>query len=199
MNNTEKREKNILESKEKFEAFEKGLKEKMVERLLNTPLQNFSFDAYSVCFTVIPPKNDEFPYAIKLYLRYWESSTGLSIDWTKAESGKNPEVYEVRPATMQIYTNIYNACAMDNEDAVHLKRYASALRCAGYTVPTEFYYEYNSTDDTEIYEKLYKLYTDAKNDYRKRCNTICEAYTKECWKLFDVLSKPLQDSDLTPR
>lgn len=192
MNTTEKREKNILDSSEKFEDFKNILKTKMAERLLNTPLQEFSFEECSTGFIVIIPKADEFPYAVKLYLRHWESRTGLSIDWTKAESGDNPEVYEVRPATMQLYTYIYKAGTVDDEWSIAMKRYASALRCAGYKVPTEFYYEYNSVDDPELYEKLYKLYIDANDDYRKRCDTICEAYTEECWKLLAVISEPLQ-------
>lgn len=198
MNNTEKREKNILASKEKFEAFKNSLKCKLTERLLNTPLQKFSFDGYAAGFTVILPKTNEFPYTIELYLCHYESRTGLSIDWTKAESGENPEVYEVRPATMHIYINIYNAYEADNEGAVHLKRYANTLSCAGYEVSKEFYYEYNQKDDPELYEKLYKLYTDARANYKARCKTICEAYTKECWKLFDIISEPLQNSDITP-
>ena len=188
MDSIESRETNILENKEKLEAFKKGLKEKITERLLKTPLYNFSFDAYSVCFTVIVPKTDEFPYAVKLHMDHQKSSTGLSIDWTKIESNHSPEVYEVRPAAMHIYTNIYDACAVDNEDAVYLKRYAKTLRCADYKAPLEFCYEYNSADDPEMYEKLYTLYTAVKDNYRERCRALCEAYTKECWKLFDAIS-----------
>ena len=191
MDSIESRETNILENNEKLEAFKKGLKEKMAERLLKTPLYNFSFDAYAVCFTVIVPKTDEFPYAVKLHMNHQESRTGLSIDWTKIESKHSPDVYEVRPAAMLVYTKIYKAGADDNDNddyTVYLKRYARALHCADYKAPLEFCYEYNSADDPEMYEKLHNLYIAVKDDYRKRCKALCEAYTKECWKLFDVIS-----------
>lgn len=188
MNTTEKREKNILDSSEKFEAFKNNLKYKLAERLLNTPLQEFNFDVCSVCFTLILPKTNEFPYVVKLHLDHQESRTGLAIDLTKVESKHSPDVYEVRHATMRVYTNIYKAGVDDDEYAVHLKRYARALHCADYKAPFEFYYEYNSADDLETYEKLHNLYTAVKDNYRKRCKTLCEAYTKECWKLFDVIS-----------
>lgn len=188
MDKTELRETNILESKEKLEVFEKGLKEKMVERLLNTPLQSFNFDAYSVCFTLILPKTNEFPYVVKLHLEHREARTGLDIDWTKVDSGENPEIYEVHPAVMYVYTNIYKADMADNENVVHLHRYSRALQHADYKAPFEFCYEYNSKNDPEIYEKLYKLYLNARANYKTRCGTLCKAYTKECWKLFDVIS-----------
>lgn len=188
MDNTETRETNILESKEKFEAFENSFKEKLVERLLNTPLQNFSFDAYSVCFTVILPKNDEFPYAVKLHMDHQEARTGLDIDWTKVDSGESPEVYEVRPAAIYVYTNIYKPDMADDENVVHLHRYARALQCAEYKAPFEFCYSYNSEKDPEIYEKLHKLYLDVRDNYKARCKTLCKAYTEECWRLFDMIN-----------
>ena len=188
MDNIEGRETNILESKEKLEAFKNSLKEKLVERLLNTPLQEFSFDAYGVCFTVILPKNDEFPYAVKLHMEHQDSRTGLKFDLDKVESDENPEVYEVYPAEMNVYTYIYKACIPDNENAVHLNRYARTLRCAAYNAPSEFNYKCDSENDPETYEKLYKLYADALESYKDRCKNICKAYTKECWKLFDMIS-----------
>lgn len=188
MNTTEKREKNILESKEKLKAFENGLKDKMVERLLNTPLKEFNFDVYSVCFTFILPKTNEFPYVVKIHLDHREARTGLDIDWNKVDSGENPEVYEVYPAEMHVYTSIYKVGADDDENAVHLHRYARALHCANYKAPSEFFYKYNSKDDPEIYGKLYKLYSDARTSYKAKCENICKEYTKECWKLFDVIS-----------
>ena len=187
MDNIEKREINILESNEKLEDFKNSLKEKLVERLLNTPLQEFSFDAYGVCFTVIVPKTDEFPYAVKLHMEHYESRTGLDIDWKKVESGDTPKVYEVHPAEMHVYTSIYEAC-VDGIDDVKLHKYARAIRCAAYNAPSEFNYKYDSENDPETYDKLYKLYIDALASYKARCENICKAYTKECWKLFDVIS-----------
>lgn len=188
MDNTEHREENILESKEKLEAFKNNLKDKLLERLLNTPLQEFNFDKYSVCFTLILPKTNEFPYAVKLHLEHQESRTGLDIDWTKVDSEVNPEVYKLHPSAMHVYTYIFRVGAKEDEQDVRLKRYAKVLRCADYNTPCEFRYEYNSEDDPESYEKLYKLYSDAWASYKARCESICKAYTKECWKLFDVIS-----------